>query len=111
MGGYEFHFLPPAGTASLDLYIEAGWDKSDIIAYSKGQSENWAREGQIPNLRIPGTAEYMRILDIELSSALVGQKSIQEALDSVYEEWQTITSRLGKEQQLELYQDSIGYVR
>lgn len=111
MGGYEFHFLPPAGTASLDLFLEAGWDKSDIIEYSKGQSENWAREGQIPNLRIPGTAEYMRILDIELSSALVGQKSIQEALDSVYEEWQTITGRLGKEQQLQLYQDSVGYVK
>jgi len=53
----------------------------------------------------------MRILDIELSSALVGQKSIQEALDSAYEEWQTITDRLGKEQQLKLYQDSIGYVK
>jgi hypothetical protein len=37
------------------------------------------------------------------------RKSAQEALDDVARQWDTITDRLGRTRQLELYRAAIGY--
>lgn len=58
----------------------------------------------MPDLQIPGQDEYLRALDTEISSALSGNKSAQEALDAAAEEWNKITQRRGLDQQLNYWQ-------
>jgi len=56
-----------------------------------------------PDLQIPGAAEYLDTLDLELTEALAGNKSPQEALDAAAAAWEEITDRLGREQQTEFW--------
>lgn len=58
----------------------------------------------VPDLQIPGQDEYLRALDTEISSALSGNKSAQEALDAAADEWNKITGRRGLDQQLKYWQ-------
>lgn len=63
----------------------------------------------LPYLRIPGTADYIESLDIHLSEALSGQVSAQEALNRTAQDWERITNRLGRQNQLQLYREAVGY--
>jgi multiple sugar transport system substrate-binding protein len=60
------------------------------------------------DLRIRGSAEYLNVLDVEVSRALAGEVTSQEALDSVAAQWDEITDRLGRDEQLQQYKDSVG---
>lgn len=52
-----------------------------------------------PDLSIPGSREYIDILDLYIHRALLGEISIKKALDSVAEEWDKISESLGFESQ------------
>ena len=54
----------------------------------------------VPDLQIPGQDEYVKVADAEISGALSGTKSAQQALDDAVAEWNNITDRLGRDQQL-----------
>ena len=60
-------------------------------------------------LRIPGTFEYWDILDKNLSAAMAGGISAQEALDNTAQSWEQVTDRIGRDSQLKDYQAAIGY--
>ena len=61
------------------------------------------------DLRITGTAEYQQTLDVEITRAIAGEISAQEALDNVAAAWDDITDRLGRDSQLAQYRSSVGY--
>ena len=61
------------------------------------------------DLRIRGSAEYLNVLDVEVSRALADEISAQEALDNVATQWNEITDRLGRDEQLQQYKDSVGF--
>jgi multiple sugar transport system substrate-binding protein len=42
-----------------------------------------------------------------VNKALAGQETPQEALDAVAEEWNEITDKLGREQQIELWRKAL----
>jgi multiple sugar transport system substrate-binding protein len=102
------HYLPPDGTADLDLYLQAGWDEQDITDYTKAYFENFSAEQQFPYLRIPGAFEYWNALDIHLSEAATLQLTPEEALQATVADFESITDRLGREQQMEAYKSSLG---
>ena len=106
--GRYSHFLPPDGTADINDYLAAGWDEADIRDYTKAYFENFNNELQFPYLRIPGTFEYWTTLDIYLSEAATGQLTPEEALKATVADFEQITDRLGREQQLEIYKASLG---
>lgn len=106
--GRYSHFLPPEGTASLDAYLQAGWDENDIKGYSKAYYDNFNAPQQFPYLRIPGTFEYWTALDVHLSEAVTGQKTPEEALKASVADFEAITDRLGRDQQKEIYVTSLG---
>ena len=60
------------------------------------------------DMRLPGYFSYTEILEIELSKALYGDVSSQEALDAIAEAWNNLTDELGREQQLAAYRASMG---
>ena len=62
-----------------------------------------------PYLRINGAEEYWRALDQNLSETMIGRLQPKEALDRTAKEWDAITDRRGRQDQLKQYQQSIGY--
>jgi multiple sugar transport system substrate-binding protein len=107
--GVSIHFLPPAGTASLEGYLEAGWDESDMQFYLDAYYHNNFSDTMLTYLRINGAEEYWRALDQNLSEAMVGRLAPQEALNRTARAWGEITNRRGLDLQLQQYQESIGY--
>jgi len=105
--GRYFHYLPPQGSAEIDEYLAAGWDEQDIRDYTSAYFENFDAELQFPYLRIPGTFEYWTALDIHLSEAATGQVTPAEALDATVADFEQITDRLGREEQLASYRTSL----
>ena len=57
-------------------------------------------------LRIPGAAEYWHELDVRVSSVLAGKANPKAALDEIYQAWEQITDRYGRESQKKLYAES-----
>lgn len=103
------HYLPPDGTAKIEDYLAAGWDEQDIKDYTKAYFDNFSAPQQFPYLRIPGTFEYWTALDIHLSEAATGQANPEEALKATAADFEQITDRLGRDQQLEVYKGSLGF--
>ncbi len=107
--GWSIHFLPPDGTASLEGYLEAGWNESDLKFYLQAYRDNFFADTMLPYLRINGAEEYWRALDQNLSEAMIGRLAPQEALDRTAVAWDEITNRRGRDDQLKQFQESIGY--
>jgi multiple sugar transport system substrate-binding protein len=107
--GRTFDFLSPHGTAKIEDYAAAGWDKTDAEQYTNAYYELFSNPVQFPYLRIPGTFEYWTALDVHLSEAVTGTKTPQEALDATAKEFDAITDRLGREDQLKSFKESLGF--
>lgn len=60
------------------------------------------------DLRIPGASRYFDAIDAQISLALAGDKTPQEALDDAAREWDLITEELGRETQLQAFRASLG---
>jgi multiple sugar transport system substrate-binding protein len=106
--GAFYQFLPPNGTATLQEYTAQGWEPGDVTEYTNAYFANFNAPLQFPYLRIPGTYEYWVALDRELSDAATGQKKVADALAACSKAWDDITDRLGREDQLKYYKDSMG---
>ena len=107
--GRYYHYLPPHGSASMEEYLAAGWSADDALDYTNAYFETYGAPLQFPYLRIPGTFEYWTSLDIHLSEAATGQITPEEAVQATAEDFDAITERLGREQQLEIYRASLGF--
>ena len=79
--GYSYQFLEPVGEAKLEDYAKAGWDAEDVQQYLDAYYKNFNAPIMLPYLRITGTQEYYDILDTNLSAAMSGAKTPQQALD------------------------------
>jgi multiple sugar transport system substrate-binding protein len=107
--GYSYQFLEPVGEAKLEDYTKAGWDAEDVKQYLDAYYENFNAPTMLPYLRITGTQEYYDILDSNLSAAMSGAKTPQQALDETAAGWEQVTDRLGRDKQLKAYQEAIGW--
>jgi len=108
--GRQNQFLQPRGPLTVEEYVkEGGWDPNDIVEYEKAYYDNFYAKTMFPYLRIPGGPEYLNALDIHLSEAMTGRVSAQEALDRTAKDFDDITERLGRDEQLKLYREAMGY--
>jgi multiple sugar transport system substrate-binding protein len=57
-----------------------------------------------PEPSIPGANEYIDILDRNLQEAAQGSKTPKEAMDAAAAGWDDVTDRLGRENQMEVWQ-------
>lgn len=106
-----YQLFPPKGNASPEDYAAVGFDAGDMERYIAAYGANvYDKPTSLTYLRIPGTLEYIQnVLDIRLSEAMTGQSSAQEALDATAADWDKITESLGRESQIAIYQQAIGY--
>lgn len=108
--GFSYQFLEEdGGTAKIEDYIAAGWDENDARTYTKAYRDLFYAETSLTYLRIPGSFEYWDILDKNLSAAMSGAKSADEALNDTATAWEQVTDRIGRDKQKADYQAAIGY--
>ena len=107
--GYSYQFLEPLGQAKIEDYVAADWDAGDVRDYTQAYYDTFYAPTMLPYLRIPGTFEYWDILDKNLSATMAGEFEAKQALDATAAAWEEVTDRLGRANQLRLYQDAIGY--
>jgi multiple sugar transport system substrate-binding protein len=104
--GMRYEYFPPVGTGSVVEWQNQGWDKNDAIEFLQAYYKNLVLPEQQIYLRIPGAAEYWHELDIRVSSVLAGETKPKAALDDIYQKWEQITERYGRENQKKLYAES-----
>jgi multiple sugar transport system substrate-binding protein len=104
----KYEYFAPVGTGRVEEWENQGWDKDDAIAYLNAYYANLILPAQQIYLRIPGAAEYWNELDVRISSVLSGAAKPKEALDEIYQAWERITDRYGRESQKKLYAESYG---
>ena len=104
--GMKYEYFAPVGTGRVEEWENQGWDKDDAIAYLNAYYANLILPAQQIYLRIPGAAEYWHELDLRISSVLSGATKPKEALDDIYQAWEQITDRYGRESQKKLYAES-----
>jgi len=107
--GRKCQFVKPWGDMVASDYVKLGWNAEDAIEYSKAYYDNFNRKTILPYLRIRGALEYWVALDRNLSEAMIGRMTPKEALDRCAKDWNAITDRLGRKEQLKLYREAIGY--
>jgi multiple sugar transport system substrate-binding protein len=104
----KYEYFPPVGTGKVEEWENQGWDKADAIAYLNAYYANLVLQAQQIYLRIPGAADYWHELDVRVSSVLAGETKPKAALDDIYQAWEQITERYGRESQKKLYAESYG---
>ena len=92
----------------VDPWRKSSFDESAWIKVWPGY-EDYAREFMnvqkktlelgVPDLQIPGTDEYWKTLDEQISLCLAGRKTPKEALDDAAFLWEDITKRRGRDKQ------------
>ena len=91
------HFDPKFWTDKL------GWNTKTASTYVKTLSGMDDSKNRVFDLRVPGVGQFMSSMAAGVSEALAGQKTPQEALDGVAEEWRQIVNRIGKERVKKAY--------
>jgi multiple sugar transport system substrate-binding protein len=102
----KYEYFAPVGTGIVAEWENQGWEKDDTIAYLNAYYANLVLPAQQIYLRIPGAADYWHELDVNISSVLSGATKPKEALDHIYQAWEQITERCGRENQKRLYAES-----
>ena len=96
---------------NIDAWLAAGtFTREEAESYLEVQlaSIDPQRNNVALDMRLPGYFQYTEVLEIELSKALAGQVTPQEALDTVAAEWNRLTDELGRDTQLAAYRASMG---
>jgi multiple sugar transport system substrate-binding protein len=93
---------PKRGTAK-DYPKNAGIYRSLDRARNHVQAIRDSNENGFPQPNWPGAGEYLRVLGTEIQSAVAGQKSSKEALDSAASQWSDIVDKRGKDEQQAFY--------
>jgi multiple sugar transport system substrate-binding protein len=107
-GGTGVNPLRQSQFDNLDLWTNAGFSEEAATDYLDAVLTTIEHPNAILDIRIPGSAEYFSTLDVEVARALSGEISAQEALDNAAAEWEAITDRRGRDDQLALYRASLG---
>lgn len=94
-------------TTNMDLW-KSLFSEREAKEYLAGQADSLAAENVVLDMRLPHYFDYTEVVEIELSKALAGQVTAQEALDTVAAEWNRLTDEFGREEQLAAYRASMG---
>jgi len=106
--GRSSQMLAPYGTATVDGYLQLGWNESDVTQYLGAYAQTFSNPLQFPYLRIPGAFSYWQALDAHLAEAASGQLTPQAALRATAVDFDEITLRLGRDKQRRSYVASLG---
>ncbi len=97
---------------NLELWIEAGMSEKAARDYLGAIKDSLDNPNMVLDLRIPMNQRYQQIvLDTALSQFLAGELTKEETMRQIYVGWQEITEELGRSDQREAYQGTLGVTR
>jgi multiple sugar transport system substrate-binding protein len=97
---------------NLDIWLEAGMSEEAAQNYLGAIQESLESPNMVLDLRIPQNQRYQQIvLDTALSQFLAGELTLEETMRQIHEGWEEITDELGRDEQREAYQSSLGVER
>ena len=92
----------------IDFWVkQAGWKMDVAKSFVESLRLQMEAESRTFDLRIPGSGQYMKTLQIAVARALHGLSTPQVALDYAAFQWEKITKRYGVENQRKLYADIV----
>ena len=94
-------------TTNMDLW-KTLFTEREAKEYLAGQANSLAAENVVLDMRLPGYFSYTEVVEIELSKALAGEVTAQQALDTVAAEWNRLTDEFGRDSQLAAYRAAMG---
>lgn len=104
---YSHVNAPEALAASLSKFSKGEEvPVGDCKNYLDGIKANL--ENGYPDLSLPGSNEYMDVLDLYIHKALSGEMNNKAALDKVANEWKRINKSLGVENQKAIWKSQLG---
>ncbi len=104
--GVNPHFFSDLN--NLEPWLAIGMTEGEAEEYAGVIRTTIGHPNAVIDLRITGSAEYFDALDTQLARAVAGEVDSQTALDEVAAQWEAITDRLGREQQLKQYREMMG---
>ena len=87
----------------------AGYDRAFVEDYLGSNANSYNHPNAAIEPRIPGIFQYYSVAEDELAKIYAGQyKSAQEGADAIAAAWEKITDQIGRENQIKLYNASLG---
>ena len=97
---------------NLEVWIKGGMSEKAAKDYLGAIKDSLLSPNMVLDLRIPYNQRYQQVvLDTTLSQFLAGELTREEAMKQIYEGWQEITDELGRSDQREAYQASLGVTK
>jgi multiple sugar transport system substrate-binding protein len=98
-----------SGTAQ---WVKAGMSEAAAKDYLGAIQASLQSPNMILDLRIPKTQEYQQVdLDKALAQFLAGELSRDDAMQQIFDQWQSLTDSEGRDKQLAAYKASLGVKR
>lgn len=101
----QSHFADPAA------WNQSGFSTASAKAYLDAITQSLANPNVVYDITIPGAGEYYQAFDEQVARAVRGELKPRQALDRAAAEWERITDRLGRPQQISYYQASLNVSR
>ncbi len=92
----------------LKYWTDAGYPAEFAEAFLASTVDSYNHPNGAIEPRIPGIFDYYIAAEEEISRAVSGNKTAQQALDDAAAKWEEITDRNDRESQITLYQGSLG---
>lgn len=93
---------------NVDDWVTAGYKKDYATAYLKSEADSYNHPNAAIEPRIPGIFQYYSAAEDELAKAYAGAETAQQCADNIAVAWEKITDGIGRENQIKLYQASLG---
>jgi len=93
---------------NIEEWTAAGYDTDFITSYLNSESNSYNHPNAAIEPRIPGIFSYYSIAEDELAKCFAGQSDAQTTADNIAAAWEAKTDEIGRDQQIKLYQASLG---
>ena len=93
---------------NLQPWVASGWDTADAKAYVDNVNLTTDHPNSVFDIRILGASRYQEAVELQLTRALAGEVSPQEAMDQAAADMEKITEELGRDKQLASYKAHLG---
>jgi multiple sugar transport system substrate-binding protein len=93
---------------NVEDWVAAGYKQDYAAAYLKSEADTYNHPNAMIEPRIPGIFQYYSAAEDELAKAYAGNESAQDCADNIAAAWEKITDGIGRDNQISLYQASLG---
>jgi multiple sugar transport system substrate-binding protein len=92
---------------NIAAWVGDGFTQTDATAYLGAIERNISDPNAMVDLKIPGSAQYTEVIDINTTSALAKEISPTEACTNIFNQWQEITDKFGRDKQKAAYHEML----